>query len=378
MRAMTVEELRTLIASHTPPCISVYLPTHRGGSPEDRHHFDAALHAARGQLKELAARDADALLAPLQELSTPEFWKNTSLGLALFRSRDHFASYRLPTQVPELSLVAPSFHIRPLLRFLQSNQRYYLLSLSQNRVAFFKGSADGLAPVDVENLPRSLEGALGPEDRERSVHVHQGARGSKNAIYGGGGKSDSSRDEDLARFFRAVDQALWSVLAHETVPLILASTERELPLFRSVSRYSHIAQEALHGNFADARMEDMHTKAWPIVQHIVEARTDEVRKRYDALVSRARALDEIRGIASYAVQGRVYQLLLERDARAWGKLDPANGALELHGATRVKGEKGDDVLDDLAEAVLVRGGEVFAVEKARMPSKSPVAAILRW
>ena len=119
----------------------------------------------------------------------------------------------------------------------------------------------------------------------------------------------------------------------------------------------------------------MHAKAWPIVQHIVEARTDEVRKRYDALVSRARALDEIRGIASYAVQGRVHQLLLERDAQLWGKLDRDNGAVELHGSTRVKG---DDVLDDLAEAVLVRGGEVFAVDKSRMPSKSPVAAILRW
>jgi hypothetical protein len=375
MQAMTVAELRNLIGKHTPPCVSIYVPTHRGGSPEDRHHFDGAIHSTRGQLKELSARDLDPLLAPIHELSTPEFWKSTSLGLAIFRSRDHFACYRLPTQVPELALVADSFHIRPLLRFLQSNQRYYLLSLSQNRVAFFKGGAEGLAPVDLDHMPRSLEGALGTEDRERSIHVHQGSRGSSNPIYGGGSKSDSSRDEDLARFFRAVDRALWPVLSHETVPLILASTERELPLFRSISRYSHIAEEPLHGNFADARMEDMHAKAWPIVQRIVEERTDEVRKRYDALVSKARALDEIRGIASFAVQGRVYQLLLERDAHVWGKLDPANGALELHGATRVKG---DDVLDDLAEAVLVRGGEVFAVEKARMPSKSPVAAILRW
>jgi hypothetical protein len=375
MQAMTVAELRNLIGEHTPPCVSLYVPTHRGGSPEDRHHFDGAIHSARGELKKLVPRDLDALLAPITELSTPAFWKSTSLGLAIFRSRDHFACYRLPMQVPELALVADSFHIRPLLRFLQSNQRYYLLSLSQNRVAFFKGGAEGLAPVDLDHMPRSLEGALGTEDRERSIHVHQGARGAASPIYGGGSKSDSSRDEDLARFFRAVDRALWPVLGHETVPLILASTERELPLFRSISRYSHIAEQALHGNFADAKMEDMHAKAWPIVQHIVEARTDEVRKRYDALVSRARALDEIRGIASYAVQGRVHQLLLERDAQLWGKLDKSNGSLELHGSTRVKG---DDVLDDLAEAVLVRGGEVFAVEKARMPSKSPVAAILRW
>jgi len=225
MQAMTVAELRNLIGEHTPPCISIYVPTHRGGSPEDNHRLNAAVHTVRGQLKELPSRELGSLLEPIQALTTPEL-KHNALGLAIFRSRDHFASYRLPTQVPELALVADSFHIRPLLRFLQSNQRYYLLSLSQNRVAFFKGAAEGLAPVDLEHLPRSLEGALGTEDRERSIHVHQGARGATSPIYGGGSKSDSSRDEDLARFFRAVDRALWPVLSHETVPLILASTER--------------------------------------------------------------------------------------------------------------------------------------------------------
>ena len=54
-----------------------------------------------------------------------------------------------------------------------------------------------------------------------------------------------------------------------------------------------------------------------------------------------------------------------------GELEPARAELKSAGFA-------NDVLDDLAEAVLLRGGEVFSVEKARMPSKSPVAAILRW
>ena len=36
MRAMTVEEIRTLIAHKEAPCLSIYMPTHRGGSPEER------------------------------------------------------------------------------------------------------------------------------------------------------------------------------------------------------------------------------------------------------------------------------------------------------------------------------------------------------
>lgn len=376
MRAMTVEELRILIASHTPPCLSLYMPTHRGGSSDDRHHFDGAIHKAREALKNVSAGDLKTLLEPIQELSTPSFWEEQSDGLAIFRSLDHMASYRLPMSVPEIVVAADSFHIRPLLRFLQSNQRYYLLSLSQNRVRLFKGSASGLGPIDLDQLPHSLEDALGSEERGRSIHIHYGASGGKNPIYGGASKSDTSRDEDLLRFFRAVDQALWPILRDEKVPMILAAPQRELPLFRSISRYAHIAEEGLHGNFSESKLEDMHRKAWPIVQKIVEARMKEVREHYDSLVSRARALDEIRGIARFAVQGRVYQLMLQRDAQVWGKLDKSSGDVEQHGAQRTKGD--DDVLDDLAEAVLLRGGEVFSFEKARMPSLSPVAAILRW
>lgn len=377
MRAMTVEDLRTLVASHTPPCLSLYLPTHRNGSPDDRKQFEGALQEAQGLLNgAMSGREVKAFLEPIEKLSTPAFWQEHAEGLALFRSRDHMACYRLPMSVPAKVVAADTFHIRPLIRFLQSNQRYYLLSLSQNYVRLFKGSASGLGPVEIGHLPRSLEDALGTEERGRSVRIHYGASGGKNPIYGGAGKSDTSRDEDLLRFFRAVDDALWPVLRDEKVPMILAAPQRKHPLFHSVSRYTHIADEGLHGNFSEASTEEMHAKAWPIVQQIVEARTMEVRKNYDRLVSRARALDEIRGIASYAVQGRVYQLLVERGVQQWGRFDRANGALELHGKDRTQGD--DDVLDDLAEAVLLRGGEVFAVERAQMPSKSPVAAILRW
>jgi hypothetical protein len=377
MRALTVEDLRTLVGSHTPPCLSLYLPTHRNGSPEDKHHFEGAVRNAREVLDgSMKPNEIESFLEPVVGLSTPAFWQEHSEGLAVFRSRDHMACYRLPVTVPETLIAADSFHIRPLIRFLQSNQRYFLLSLSQNYVRLFKGSAIGLSPVNVEGLPRSLEDALGQEERGRSVRVHYGSSGGKNPIYGGAGKSDTSRDEDLLRFFRAVDEALWPLLRDEKVPMILVAPQRELPIYRSVSRYAHIAEQGVHGNFSEARMEDLHARAWPIVQAIVDARTEEIRERYDKLVSRARALDEIRGIATYAIQGRVHQLLLARDVHLWGRLDRSSGAVELHGKDRAKGD--DDVLDDLAEAVLVRGGEVFSLDATNLPSKSPVAAILRW
>jgi hypothetical protein len=57
-------------------------------------------------------------------------------------------------------------------------------------------------------------------------------------------------------------------------------------------------------------------------------------------------------------------------------MDPKTGDVALFGARR--NEQQEDVLDDIAEAVLLRGGDVWSLEEGRMPTKSPVAATLRW
>jgi hypothetical protein len=112
------------------------------------------------------------------------------------------------------------------------------------------------------------------------------------------------------------------------------------------------------------------------VQQDLGVREIEVLERYNNLVSRSRALDEVRAIAQFAVQGRVRELLLAEDARLWGTLDRNSGELHLHGEQH--DARDDDVLDDLSEAVLARGGDVYSLSPQRMPSMSSVAAILRW
>lgn len=376
MRALTIDELRSLIAHESAPCVSIYMPTHRGGSPEDRHHFGGLVRKARELLgKNLPAAAVEALIAPIAELDTPAFWGEQLDGLALFRSRDHFTYQRLPVKVEELIVAADSFHIRPLLRYVQSNQRYFLLNLSQGRVSFFKGSAMGLGPIDLSSLPRSLTDAVGVEHRDRVASVHSGGKGN-SPIYYGQGRDDSVRDEELMRFFRSVDRALWEVLRDETAPLIVAAPERQHPIFQSVSRYPHLLHEGLRGNFANAKLEDLHHKAWPIVEEFAKKRDADVLERYGNQISRERALDDVSSIARFAVQGRVRELIVDRDEKLWGYMDRSTGAIQLH--SKQTDSRDDDVMDDIAEAVILRGGDVYAFEKAKMPTKSPIAAVLRW
>jgi hypothetical protein len=86
---------------------------------------------------EYTSRDTKALLQPLEELAQGDFWRGQMGGLSLFRSSDLLTHYRMPMRCPELAVVADSFHVRPLLHFLQSNRYFYVLTLSQNNVRFF-------------------------------------------------------------------------------------------------------------------------------------------------------------------------------------------------------------------------------------------------
>jgi hypothetical protein len=388
VQALTVDELRSVIAHETAPCISIYMPTRRGGSAEDRAKFAGHMREAHKLLtSEHSHAQIDDLLAPVKALDENGFWEQQLEGLAVFRSAGFLAYYPIPLAVDHLTVVADSFHVRPVLRFLQSNQRYYLLNLSLGRASFFKGSAMGLGPVNLSKLPQSLAESAG---NNHGVHAEQSPGGRSSGAAGGKiahdsrqgqGKLENSQPEEIARYFRAIDKALWEILRDETAPLIVAATEQHHPQFASISRYPHLLRDGLNGNFENTPLKELHAKAWPVVQrHIVE-RENEVIEHYGNSIKRKRSTDEIHSVSAAAVQGRVRELLVVRDAHLWGRMDSTTGAVQLHsndGKTGQKDAHDDDVIDDIAEAVILRGGAVYSFEKDRMPTKSPIAAVLRW
>lgn len=377
MRALTLESVRSLASTHVAPCLSVYSPYYGGRRPDDAKQRDGLLRRAREALGDRCSpKQRDALLTALANLSGSDAQPEGARSTATFVAPGFQVEYALPVEVRELVVAAESFHIRPLLRHVQTNRHYFVLLLAQGHVGFFKGSAEGLVPVAAEAVPRSLEDALGTEDRERSVTYHFGARAGKNPIYGGEGKADTSRDEDLLRFCRAIDTAIWGVLREETAPLLLATTERLAAIFRSVTRYPHIVRELLPADLGRATTAEIHSRIAPRVEKLMAEKEGVVLERYDRSVSGARALDDVRAIGRFAIQGRVRDLLLDSNANLWGSLNRETGEVALFGERQ--DDSVEDVLDDVAEAVMLRGGDVWSIDTAKMPTKSPVAATLRW
>lgn len=377
VRQFRAEEMQRLLAPSPSPCISIYLPTSRR-FPEKRQdptRYRDLVNRAEALLAESpAAAGAAGMLAILRSLDDSPHWEYSLDGLAVFLSPNLSAAYRLPITVPERAVVADSFHVKPLIRFLHSNARYFVLSVSQNAVSLYEGSPFGGGTVDVASLPQSLRDAIVVPEYDRAVTAHGGGMGGV-AFHGRGGAKEETK-ESLLKYFRAIDKGLREFLRDERAPLLLASVKYYHPIYREANTYPHLLPEMLEGNYEHVNGDQIHAEAWPIVSAGFERQTAEWADRYRALAGNGLASDDIEAIAQATLSGRVRAVLAADGESVWGKLDRKTGAITHH--DRQIGSDDDDLLDDLCEECLKRGAEVYVVPRAVMPTASPIAAVYRF
>jgi release factor family 3 len=375
IESFRVEALQSLLSDGPGPRLSIYLPTHRR-HPEwkqDSVRYHALLHRAKELLTtRYQDRDVEAFLEPLRLLEEEPHWEHSLDGLAIFRSETSMAVYRLPMPVPEIVVVADTFHTKPLLRFLSSNGRYLVLSVSQNEVALHEGSPYGAGPVNLHGVPKSFRDAIGVPDFDRTFESSY----LRGAVFHGRGPGKELKKEELLRFFNAIDHGLHDYLRDEHVPLLLAAVDYYHPIYKQANRYPGLLDEGLVGNYERASADKIHADAWPIVSRVFDARRNAWIDRFRERQGTGLASDGLEEIARAAVAGRVQCLFVAEEESVWGVLDRKTGSIEKREAQR--GTEDADVLDDVAEEAFKRGAEVYVLPRASMPGPGPIAAIYRF
>ena len=145
-----------LLDNCDPPCLTLYQPTHRHypENQQDPIRFGNLVKALEESLlKRYQESEIGPLLEPFLALAVDHgFWNHTIDGLAVFGAKSMFRVCRLRRPVAELTVVADNFHIKPLMRILQSVDRYHILGLSQNEIKLFEGNRDALDEIDQVGL----------------------------------------------------------------------------------------------------------------------------------------------------------------------------------------------------------------------------------
>ena len=173
----TIESLAELTALHQPPCLSLYQPTHRHGpdNQQDLIRFRNLLKTMESSLRQKYPEpETRHFMEPLEALGLDrEFWNQALDGLAVLSGAGVFRVFRLRRPVAELAIVADSFHVKPLRRFLQFVGRYQILALSLTKIQLFEGDLGTLEEIEREAMRKDgvvecVGGSSGSGDGFRS------------------------------------------------------------------------------------------------------------------------------------------------------------------------------------------------------------------
>lgn len=386
MRQITREQVTKALVEQTPPCISLYMPTNRRHpeNQQDPIRYKNLLQEIESTLSQMhLERAGEGVMDKFRLLTNDDhFWNHRTEGLGILGSPDSFQVFDLQRPVKELSVVADSFHIKPLLRAIQATDRYQILGLNRHEAKLYEGNRDAIDEIDLmEDVPATIEEALGSELSEPHLTVASyggsggGGMGAPGMHHGHGQKNDEV-EIDMDRFFRVIDRA---ILEHHSrpsgLPLILATLPEHHDAFHKISHNPFLIEEGIRFDPQSISIERLRTEAWDVMEPYYRQRIATLVDNFEQSLARQLADSDLMDIAQALVVGRVGTLLIEADRQIPGKVDAVSGAIEFND---LADPDVDDLLDDLAELTLRMGGEVMVIPAEHMPSTSGAAATYRY
>lgn len=392
MSLLSIEELKSLVEQPRGLCVSIYMPIYRVAADVNQNstRLKNLMRQAHSTIVKSGMSDDQAwkFLQPVADLldSNEAFWQeNNNEGMAVFVGSEAFHCYRLPLNFDELVVVTDRFHLKPLLRLLTGDGKYYVLALSQQQVRLLECTQHDVREVELEDLPQSLDEALQYDEtaKDGQFRISTSKGGNNNPFQHAGsfhGQGSPDRDKfqrDIQQFFYAIDRGLQKYLHNKRAPLVLAGVEHLFPGYREANSYQHLVEEGVEGNPELLKPEELQAKAWEIVEPLFLKEQQDAMERYQELTATGRTSTDIKEVIPAAYYGRVDQLFVPVGVQQWGIFTPgiSTSTVDIHSEPELGDE---DLLDAAAVHTLANGGTVYAVDPEKVPDHAPLAAVFRY
>jgi hypothetical protein len=367
--ALNSDALRDLRTTRTYPVLSLTMPTHRRepDNAQDPVRMRNLLAEAQRRI------DADPQTSRAQRIALQEQLAQAAAdvdlgraldGLVLYATTEGHQTWSLPRHVPERVVLSDTLLTRNLVAAQAQARPYWILAVAADRATLWSGSGDVLRQHEGDGFPAV------PEALEWDVQ-HQERTG---------GEPSTFSDEETRRFLRTVDSSLGALLADDKRPFFLVG----LPEALAVLRESGTASAASAGTVPKGGLID--GPAHALLSETAQARTgfiqseeERVRAALDSARSRkefAAGLDEVWALVR---DGRAQLVAVEEHFQRTVQLTDGH-LTPLDGDPVGSWEDGvrEDIVDELVEAALDTGAEVFFLPDGQLQEHHHIAATLRY
>lgn len=373
------EDLRLLAQYQGTFCLSFYLPTSRSGKEtlNNPTRLKNLLRTARGRLLEFGMdkTQMENFLHPVTSLLNDyEFWQHQNEGLAIFLNPSTFKFYQMNYPPQEYVEVANAFHLKPIIHMIVENHSFYILSLSQKSVAFYRANNFAIEKINLEGLPQSLDDLGSFEKGTHNISMHSAGNGNKSFSHAHPMEKEDPKIR-IFQYFQLIDKALHHFLKEDKLPLLLAGVEYYFPLYREANTYHHLSTEIITGNPELISMENLRKNGMEKLQPFFNQGKEHALELINSALNKGQAHSVIEKVVIAAFQGRVQICIVALEEKRWGLFDEATQRVQL-APGNIRGPR--DLLDFAAVQTLVHGGQVFSVPAEEIPGNSVVAALMRY
>ncbi len=279
---------------------------------------------------------ADALDALVADARTGP----TGAAIALYVNRALRQTVRLPLPVTDRVVVDPTFATRDLVRTLHRIPRHLVLLLSERDARLLEGGAGTLRPPARSPFPLTAD------------------------------------DDAGDAFLRRVDRALGTHLRLHPAPLVLVGGHRVVGRFRRLSRNTGRLAGTVPGNLTTAPATVLVPRIREVLETYLLSRQDEALAHLDRRRSRHAVVEGIDAAWLAARRERPEMLAVEEGFGLAARLS-ADGDFLVPAEDVEHPDVVDDVVDELVETVLLRGGWVAFVADGALADAGRVALTLR-
>lgn len=385
---LTKERFAELANYKNDCCVSIFLGAHKAGVEVNEHYdninFKNQLQEASRKLSEKGKDQAfvQRLLEPGFELvKNEEFWNDLTPGFAVFIADDFFKFIKMPkAPAEELLVIEPTFYVTPLISLMSVSEYFYLLVISKHGCKLFKADAWGIQKVPVE-IPSSIEEVKRVSGLDATTFRSGGngpraPRMSQEGSYHGTGGGNPDGKDNMLVYFEAVDDLLWEkVFNKENAPLLIAGVDYEIPIYLNAADYHNIWPQNLTGNRQQQDLPSLYKDAMEVMKPYFDQRVNKALEVYMNNSANGKTSSIPADIIPATYYSQVSHLFVCKGEHVWGTFDEMNNQLAFHDTPD---EDGEDLIDNAVVKTLATGGEVFLLDKEKMPVDSCMAAIFRY
>ncbi len=367
----TPAEVLDLQSVRTYPAVSVLVSTRPAVRMrrEDATRLGGLVDLALARVAAECPRDVSAAVAEqLETLAASACERPTRAGVALYTAPGRpGGGWSLPVPVVERAVVDPTFATRDLVQALHRTPRHVVLVLADDRAHLFDAAGDLLVPALGGAFPLSAApGGTRPAGG-------RGARGRPRGRTVRGGRPESGPDET---FLRHVDAALGSYLRVHPAPLVITGTTRTVAAFTRLSRNTGGLAGVVPGAHARSSPARLAALVRPVLEAYLRSRQDEALALLDRRTGEGRGVAGMQTVWLAARRERPEMLVVDEAFFYPARLSD-DGDLVLPAPDVDHPEVVDDVVDEVIELVLGRGGWVAVVDQGRLDHADRIALTLR-